>query len=107
MEGDVCTNDRCLIQGEDWAAYRVRYYFLLESFFTLNIMGQKNIGTRTRINFMYISEQGQDYVIAEDESFKLSFGCQVSSGGYLDIIEESANGMISLSSAPSSFVNQQ
>ena len=56
MEGDVCTNDRCLIQGEDWAAYRVRYYFLLESFFTLNIMGQKNIGTRTRINFMYISE---------------------------------------------------
>ena len=56
MEGDVCTNDRCLIQGEDWAAYRVRYYFLLESFFTLNIMGQKNIGIRTRINFMYISE---------------------------------------------------
>ena len=43
----------------------------------------------------------------ENDSFPLSFGCQTSSSnGFFDIIEKSANGIMGLSTAATSFINQ-
>ncbi|GFH48733.1 hypothetical protein CTEN210_05209 [Chaetoceros tenuissimus] len=48
----------------------------------------------------------RDFIQTEDGSFDMKFGCQIASNGFFNKIEQSAHGILGLSMASTSFLNQ-
>jgi len=50
--------------------------------------------------------KARDYFLSDKGSFDVTFACQTSTGGFHEVIEQTANGVLGLATASTSYINQ-